>query len=190
MAAWCLRFVLNIRKKQNRVQQLILLLQEVELADTRLIRLSPQGHYCKEIDILKKNRQLPLKSCLTVKHPFIDGQGILHVGRIDKFTARPHGQASSYYSWPSIQLLFMAKHPAIIHGQASSYYSWPSIQLLYMAKHPAIIHGQASSYYSWRSIQLLFMTKHPAIIHGQASSYYSWPSIQLLFMARILSLNS
>ena len=101
VAAWCLRFVLNIRKKQNRVLQSILLLQEVELAETRLKQLSQQRHYCKEIDVLKKNRQLPLKSCLIDKHPFIDGQGILRVG----------GRLINS------QLDPMAKHPAIIHGK-------------------------------------------------------------------------
>ena len=101
VVAWCLRFVLNIRKKQNRMLQSILLLQEVELAETRLIQLSQQRHYCKEIDILKKNRQLPLKSCLIDKHPFMDSQGILRVG----------GRLINS------QLDPMAKHPAIIHGK-------------------------------------------------------------------------
>ena len=104
ITAWILRFVDNCQRSKCDTHQVnksfILSVKELELAEKYWIKLVQRTHFAKEISLLKKNKTLPIESCLITLHRFIDSERLLHLsGRI------------GHSNCPYEQL-----HPIILHG--------------------------------------------------------------------------
>ena len=87
ITTWILRFVNNCQHSKSDTQQVnkssIVSVKELELAEKYWIRLVQETHFAKEIDLIKRNKTLPKRSCLITLHPFVDNEGILYLsGRI------------------------------------------------------------------------------------------------------------
>ena len=97
---WCLRFVSNCRKqKAERDLSPSLALAELDLTETRLLKLSQERNFQFEKTALTRTGEVPRQSSLANLRPFLDPKGLMWVGgRLE-----------------NAELTLEQKHPIILH---------------------------------------------------------------------------
>ena len=79
--SWCCRFVHNLRQPaEERKLSPLLTLQEMRRVKLVFLRQSLGRFFLEEIDCLKYKRELPKKSTLLQRRPFLDAEDLLRVG--------------------------------------------------------------------------------------------------------------
>ena len=95
VVTWCFRFFSNLRKPAEARQfSPLLSLQELHGVELIFLRQSQQRFFLEEIDCIKHNRELPRKSTLLQRRPFLDSDHLLRVGgrlrRLDLPVSQKH----------------------------------------------------------------------------------------------------
>ena len=81
MLSWCRRFIKNVRfKKEARCFHPVVSLDELQATEELLLQQSQQRSFPLNITHLKQGQELPKKSSLLQRNPFLDPKGLLRVG--------------------------------------------------------------------------------------------------------------
>ena len=89
------------------------------MAETYWLLLSQYEIFGEEIEILKKQKEIPQSSMLLPLHPFLDGHGLLRVGGRAKNATLP----------------FDSRHPVILHRKS------PVVHLIVTTEHVRLLHA-------------------------------------------------
>ncbi|XP_025407152.1 uncharacterized protein LOC112681100 [Sipha flava] len=102
ITAWILRFAHNTKTSANHEKiNGPLTFKELQAAQLVWFRIAQPADFPRELHDLQKTRQVARKSCLRTLNPFIDVDGLIHVG--DRMTAT--------------SLSYTIKHPIVIHSR-------------------------------------------------------------------------
>ena len=81
--------------------------------------LSQHGHFSAELAALRAKQHLPKSGCLISLNPFLDSEGVLHVGGRESHS----------------NLSFSRQHPIILHGKC------PLTKLIIRSEHLRMLHA-------------------------------------------------
>ncbi|XP_055918591.1 uncharacterized protein LOC129950692 [Eupeodes corollae] len=99
VVARCIRLIRKYRRPRSTLNNLWLSPSDINSAKIAVLRLSQRASFSNEIDCLIRNKPVPAKSKIFRMNPFIDEDGVLHVG----------GRLSN------AELPFNQKYPVILH---------------------------------------------------------------------------
>lgn len=97
VTCWCLRAIRRFKKQSDIAVTWPITTQELEVAKFYWIKITQQSYFEEEISIISKGQSLPRFNSLLRLTPFLNPQGLSHVGRLHLS-----------------QLPISAKHPLIL----------------------------------------------------------------------------
>ena len=119
VTAWILRFVNNCRPNAIRCLTSSLSVDELFKAESYWISIVQETHFKEEIQLLRKQSEIPPSSYLRSLHPIMDSNNLIRVGGRQQ----------------NSKLHYSAQHPLILHGKH------PITRLIIRSEHLRLLHA-------------------------------------------------